>query len=154
AMPQVVDKTTVTAGYTLVPLDASVVPHWGEIGAGKAFKDAETFAGERCAMLACPKGYGGNWEGDEGVSPGEPWAQEGGKGVSAAGDQFFDPAYTMSKRLGFPMPFALDYCYNAYLGIDLPCAGGADGGAPADDAGGGAVDAAMRPDGAARDGAS
>jgi hypothetical protein len=144
AMPTVVSNTTVMAGYNLVELLGSVWPHIHDIGPGKAFQSAINYQGERCAMFTCPTQFGGNWEGNEGTSPGEPWAQPGGNGVSADGDQFFDPAYTMSKRLNFPAPFSLNYCYNPYLGIADTCVGAAsDGGAPLDLAG--AVSDAGRP---------
>ncbi len=136
AMPMVVSNTTVMAGYNLVELLTSVWPHIHDIGAGKAFQSAIDYQGERCAMFNCPKQFGGNWEGNEGTSPGEPWAQPGGNGVNADGDQFFDPAYTMSQRLNFPAPFSLNYCYNPYLGIADTCAASSsDGGATADLAG-------------------
>lgn len=133
AMPTIVDGTTVKAGYNLVELLTSVWPHIDEIGAGKAFQAAMNYTGERCAMFTCPMNFGGNWEGNEGTSPGEPWAQDPGNGASATGDQFFDPAFTMSKRVTFPMPFSLTYCYNPYLGISDTCADAEpDGGAPLD----------------------
>ncbi|HZS37897.1 MAG TPA: hypothetical protein VFF06_13765 [Polyangia bacterium] len=136
AMPVVVSGSTVNAGYTLVELLNSVWPHIHDIGAGKTFQAAIDYNGERCAMFTCPKQFGGNWEGNEGVSPGEPWAQVGGNGVSADGDQFFDPAFTMSKRLAFPMPFSLTYCFNPYLGIADTCGDTADdGGVEIPDAG-------------------
>jgi|SRR5579871_5932044 len=122
SMPQVTSGV-VMAGYTLVDNMDVVWPHIHEIGAGKAFKSAVDYGGERCATFACPKQFGGPWEGDEGSSPAEPWAQPGGSGVSADGDQFFDPAYAMSKRLKFPMPFSLDYCWNPYLAITTGCPG-------------------------------
>jgi len=150
-MPQVVSMTTVKSGYRLVELLTSVWPHIHEIGAGKAFLSAIDYAGERCAMFTCPTQFGGNWEGNEGQSPGEPWAQAGGNGVSADGDQFFDPAYTMSKRLGFPQPFSLDYCFNPYLAIADSCADLAlpDGGTSTD--AGSSLDGGILSDGGAHD---
>jgi hypothetical protein len=150
-MPQVVSMTTVKSGYRLVELLTSVWPHIHEIGAGKAFLSAIDYAGERCAMFTCPTQFGGNWEGNEGQSPGEPWAQAGGNGVSADGDQFFDPAYTMSKRLGFPQPFSLDYCFNPYLAIADSCADVAlpDGGTSTD--AGSSLDGGILSDGGAHD---
>jgi hypothetical protein len=121
AMPQVIDGTTVDAGYTLVDLQTSIWPHIHEIGPGKAFQAPMDYQGERCVDFNCPKGFGGNWEGNEGESPGEPWAQPAGSGANAVGDQFFDPAYTMYMRLKFPDPFSLDYCYNPYLSIADTC---------------------------------
>ena len=92
-----------------------------EIGGNKAFQSAIDFTGERCASYTCPTQFGGAWNGDEGTPPGEPWAQSGGNGVNAVGDQFFDPAYTMSKRLLLPQPFSTSYCYNPYLGVPDGC---------------------------------
>ncbi len=150
-----VQSGSVMAGYNLVELAGSVWPHIHEIGGGKAFKDAIDYRGERCGMglPACPTMFGGDWEGDEGASPGEPWAQPGGSGVSADGDQFFDPAYTMSKRLKFPPPFSLEYCWNPYVGVVTGCASDTPdmAGAPVDagmaahgdDGGGAGADGAM-----------
>jgi hypothetical protein len=95
--------------------------HIREIGPGKAFKNAIDFEGDRCDVFACPKQFGGAFNGDDGSPPGFPWAQDGGPGASATGSQFFDPAYTMSKRLSFPQPFSLDYCFNPYLAIADSC---------------------------------
>jgi hypothetical protein len=120
-MPAVTDGATTRAGYAMVDLETSLWAHIHEIGPGKAFKSAMDFTGERCDVLSCPKQFGGACEGNDGESPGFPWAQEGGAGVSATGSQFFDPAYTMSKRLTFPQPFSLDYCFNPYLSIADSC---------------------------------
>jgi hypothetical protein len=130
-MPIVADGRTVYAGYQMVELLTSVWPHIHEIGPGKAFLSAIDYQGERCAQFDCPKQFGGAWEGNEGQSPAEPWGQPPGAGVNAVGDQFFDPAYTMSKRLTFPEPFSLDYCFNPYLGIADTCTP-PDAGTPAD----------------------
>ena len=134
AMPLVADGRTVEAGVRLVDLWTSVWPHLRELGPGRAFASAIDYQGERCARFACPTQFGGAWEGNEGQPPAEPWAQPGGNGVTAIGDQFFDPAYTMSKRLTFPQPYSLDYCFNQYLGVPDSC-DGADAG-PAEDGGG------------------
>ena len=132
AMPVVASGRTVDAGYNLVELLTSVWPHIHEIGPGKAFLSAIDYQGERCGQFDCPTQFGGAWEGNEGQSPGEPWAQPGGAGVNAVGDQFFDPAYTMSKRLTFPEPFSLDYCFNPFLNIADSCAAVPDAGTPPD----------------------
>ncbi len=120
-MPTIVSGAATPAGYALVDLRATVWPHIHEIGAGHAFKSAIDYQGARCNQYACPTQFGGDWNGDNGTSPGEPWVQEGGPGSPATGEQFFDPAYAFSKRLGFPQPFALVYCYNPYLGVDDSC---------------------------------
>lgn len=136
AMPLWVSNQAVQAGYAMVELYTSMWQHIYEIGPGKAFKNAIDYEGERCSMFECPKQFGGAFQGNQGQSPGMPWAQEGGAGVDATGDQFFDPAYTMSKRLSFPQPFSLTYCHNPYLGITGQCPDDADAGAGGGGAGG------------------
>jgi MYXO-CTERM domain-containing protein len=121
AQPVVADGKAVDAGYAMVEIFTSFWARRSEIGPGKTFKDAVDYAGDRCNVLACPKAFGGAFMGDGGESPSGPWNQEGGAGVTAVGSQFFDPAYTMSKRLGFPEPFSLDYCHNPYVGISDKC---------------------------------
>jgi hypothetical protein len=127
-MPTVIDGKTVDAGYKLLPLETTMWAHIHESGLGKAFQSLIDFEGERCGTLSCPKQFGGVFEGNEGTSPGEPWAQEGGNGVKPVGDQFFDPAYTMSQRLSFLAPFSLDYCWNPFVGITSGCGDEPDAG--------------------------
>jgi hypothetical protein len=121
AMPVVVKGKVVEAGYVLTEIFTTFWARRASIGAGSTFKNAIDFAGERCDVLACPKQFGGAFMGNGGESPSGPWNQEGGAGVAANGDQFFDPAFTMQKRLAFPAPFSLDYCHNPYLSITDKC---------------------------------
>jgi len=119
--PIVVDGKAVDAGYALVEIFTSFWARRSEVGPGKTFKSVVDFTGERCTVLACPKQFGGAFMGDGGESPSGPWNQEAGAGVSGRGAQFFDPAYTMAKRLAFAQPFALEYCHNPYVGIVDAC---------------------------------
>ncbi|MBX3188828.1 MAG: hypothetical protein KF819_17550 [Labilithrix sp.] len=121
AMPAVARGKVVEAGYVLTEMLTSFWSRRTSVGPGNTFKDLIDFNGERCDVLACPKQFGGAFMGDGGTSPSGPWNQEGGAGVSAKGSQFFDPAFTMQKRLTFPAPFSLDYCHNPYLSIPDTC---------------------------------
>jgi hypothetical protein len=120
--PTITKNSTATVGYALEEIYTSFWARRTEVGAGKAFKNLVDFAGERCNVLACPKQFGGAFMGDRGDSPSGPWDQEAGKGTTGNGSQFFDPAFTMSKRLTFAPGFSLDYCHNPYLGIVDQCA--------------------------------
>ncbi len=131
--PVVVKDQVVEVGYAMEEIATTFWAHRTEVGPGKTFASLVDFEGERCDVLACPKQFGGAFIGDRGESPSGPWNQEGGAGVGAVGSQFFDPAYTMSKRLSFPAPFSLDYCHNPYVGIAQKCAD--DAAKPATDAG-------------------
>jgi len=122
AKPLVQDNQVIDAGYALEEIYTTFWAHRTEVGKGKAFKQAVDYTGSRCATLACPKQFGGAFDGDEGESPSGPWNQESGPGVDGNGGQFFDPAFTMSKRLTFPQPYSLDYCHNPYVGIVDACA--------------------------------
>ncbi len=115
--PAVADGQSVETGYALVEILDTFWARRAEVGWDKPFLSVVSFTGERCDVLACPKEFGGPFMGDEGDAPSGPWNQEGGVGVSGNGSQFFDPAYTMSRRLTFPTPYALDYCHNPYVGV-------------------------------------
>jgi hypothetical protein len=121
AEPVVLDGKAVEAGYAMVEILTSFWARKSEVGPGKTYKELVDFDGERCDVLACPKQFGGPLMGDEGDSPSFPWNQASGPGVDATGDQFFDPAFTMSRRLTFPQPIALEYCHNPYVGIVAGC---------------------------------
>lgn len=120
--PTITKNQTATVGYALEEIYTSFWARRAEVGPGKAFKSLVDFDGERCNVLACPKQFGGAFQGDRGESPSGPWNQEPGKGTTGNGSQFFDPAFTMSKRLTFASGFSLDYCHNPYLGIVDQCA--------------------------------
>lgn len=122
AAPTVTKGQSVQAGYALEEIYTSFWSRRTDVGAGKTFKSLIDFAGERCNVLACPKQFGGPFMGNRGDSPSGPWDQEAGAGTTGNGSQFFDPAFTMSKRLTFPAPFSLDYCHNPYVGIVDQCA--------------------------------
>ncbi len=121
AQPIVVDGKAVDAGYAMVEMLTSFWARRTEVGPGKTFKALIDFTGERCGVLPCPKQFGGAFMGDGGESPSGPWNQEAGAGVKGNGSQFFDPAYTMKKRLTFAEPYSLHYCHNPYVGIDDKC---------------------------------
>jgi hypothetical protein len=52
-----------------------------------------------------------------GESAEAPWGQSPGKGVKGLGEAFYDPAFTLSRRLKFAAPYSLSYEYNPYLGV-------------------------------------
>lgn len=131
--PVVAKDQVVEVGYAMQEIATTFWAHRTEVGPGKTFASLVDFEGERCNVLACPKQFGGAFVGNRGESPSGPWNQEGGAGVSATGSQFFDPAYTMSKRLTFPAPFSLEYCHDPYVGIAEKCPD--DAAKPAADAG-------------------
>lgn len=120
--PSITKGQTATVGYAMDEILTSFWARRTEVGEGKTFASLIDFAGERCNVLSCPKQFGGAFMGNRGDSPSGPWNQEAGAGTKGAGSQFFDPAYTMSKRLTFGATFALDYCHNPYVGIVDECA--------------------------------
>jgi hypothetical protein len=120
--PTITKGQTATVGYALEEIFTSFWARRTEVGEGKAFASLIDFTGERCNVLACPKQFGGAFMGNRGSSPSGPWNQEAGAGTKGNGSQFFDPAFTMSKRLTFPTGFSTDYCHNPYLGIVDTCA--------------------------------
>ncbi len=115
------DREVVDAGYDLVPIESTLWARRTEIGRGRVYASAQSYDGSRCrapdAGITCPRGYGGDFEGDEGTSPGAMWAQEGGNPSLPRGEVFFDPAYAMSRRLSFRAPFSLTYSHNPYAGV-------------------------------------
>lgn len=131
--PAITKGQVAVVGYAMEEIATTFWARRKEVGPGKTFASLVDFAGERCDVLACPTQFGGAFVGDRGESPSGPWNQEGGAGVTATGSQFFDPAFTMSKRLGFPVPPSLDYCHNPYVGVVATCA--SDAPEPAADAG-------------------
>jgi MYXO-CTERM domain-containing protein len=141
------DREVVDAGYDLVPIESTLWARRMEIGRGRIYGSAINYDGSRCradAGIACPRGFGGAFEGDEGDSPGAMWAQEGGNPSLPTGEVFFDPAYAMSRRLRFPAPFSLTYTVDPYAGVGSLAAmtpgticeadAGTDAGADASDA--------------------
>jgi hypothetical protein len=120
--PTITKGQTATVGYALEEILTSFWARRTEVGDGKTFKNLVDFEGERCNVLTCPKQFGGAFMGDRGSSPSGPWDQAAGAGAKGQGSQFFDPAYTMSKRLTFPTGLSLDYCHNPYVGIVDQCA--------------------------------
>src|SRR5436190_1806491 len=70
------------------------------------------------ARFRCPRGIGRELNPRTGrSSTGMPWEGGGGKGVRSRGDAFFDPAFTLARRLRFAAPFSTEYLYNPYLGV-------------------------------------
>ncbi len=105
-------------GYALVEIGEQVWPRARDAGALRVFATRMDFRGERCTEYDCPRGIGAVLASAVGHgSTGMPWEEGPGKGVSKAGDPFFDPAYTLGRRLRFPAPFAIDYSFNPYLGV-------------------------------------
>jgi hypothetical protein len=121
--PSIVPNQAVEVGYALVEILTTFWARRTEVGAGKTYGSLVDFTGERCDVLTCPKQFGGPFMGDQGELPSGPWNQVGGAGVTGNGSQFFDPAWTMFRRLTMPKPYALDYCHNPYVGIVAKCAG-------------------------------
>jgi MYXO-CTERM domain-containing protein len=150
-----------TAGYDLVNIESTLWAHRTEIGPGRVYATAIDYDGSRCASdagLSCPRGFGGNFEGDEGSPPGAMWAQSGGNPSLPDGEVFFDPAYAMSRRLSIPAPLSLTYVFDPYVGIGSlePARSGTVCDAPVDAGADAAVDAATEagdgsPDAADRD---
>ncbi len=135
-----------TAGYDLVSIESTLWAHRNEIGPGRVYGAAIDYNGSRCgsvAALTCPRGFGGNFEGDNGSPPGAMWAQPGGNPSLPDGEVFFDPAYAMSRRLAFPSPMSLNYVFDPYVGIGslAPVASGTVCSGAVDDAG--VLDAAV-----------
>lgn len=116
AMTPVTGVAQQVVGYDLVEMATSL---WAQGASADAFSRVMTFAGERCGSVpgwTCPRSVGAIFAG-QGGSAEAPWAQTPGRGVNALGEQFFDPALTMSRRLSFASPVSLDYSWNPYLGI-------------------------------------
>ena len=108
-----VDKQYV--GYELVELSST---WWAHARSHQTFSYFRDYHGERCASSGwdCPRDVGGAVAGDADACA-TPWSQSPGRGVSSVGDTFFDPAFTMSRRLHWRAPFALDYAWNPFVGI-------------------------------------
>ena len=107
-----------TRGYALVEMGTTL---WAHRGDPRTCGRRIDYLGERCATPSwhCPHGLGafladGSPHGDGAELP---WGQTPGKGAAALGEQFFDPALTLGRRLRFAAPYALDYEFNPFLGI-------------------------------------
>jgi hypothetical protein len=106
-----------TRRYALREIRGSL---WLHLRDRATFGDAFDYAGDRCSIagVRCPHGIGRSFAcGAERGDADAPWAQTPGRGGHATGDQFFDPAGTLDRRLKFPRPYALEYSFNPYLGI-------------------------------------
>ncbi len=105
-------------GYALVEIGESLWKHVHETGPHATFADTTSFRGDRCGRFRCPSGIGGMLAAAAGHgSTGALWIESSGRGVRARGEAFFDPAYTLSRRLRFPAPFSTEYRWNPYLGV-------------------------------------
>jgi len=105
-------------GYALVEIGESLWRHARELGPHATFAKTMSFDGDRCRLFRCPTGIGSVLAAATGhASTGALWEESSGRGVRARGEAFFDPAYTLSRRLRFAAPFSLDYEWNPYLGI-------------------------------------
>jgi hypothetical protein len=114
--PRSLDDRSV--GYALLEIGDTLWQHARAAGPHLTFASLIDFHGERCDRYDCPRGIGGLLAPARGHgSTGMPWEEGGGRGVKQRGDAFFDPAYTLSRRLRFPAPFATEYVFNPYLGI-------------------------------------
>ncbi len=116
AVPRSLDDRDV--GYALVEIGDTLWQHARAAGPHLTFASLIDFHGERCAEYDCPRGIGGVLAPQAGHdTTGMPWEEGGGRGVKSHGDAFFDPAFTLDKRLRFPHPFSTKYLFNPYLGI-------------------------------------
>jgi hypothetical protein len=98
-------------GYALQEIGETLWPraHPG----GRVFSSALDFHGARCARFHCPTRVGALLAAAAGHgTTGPPWQESPGRGVRAVGEAFFDPAYTLSRRLRFAAPFSVDYVWN------------------------------------------
>jgi hypothetical protein len=105
-------------GYTLVELESTWWKHAADPAMYAKWGD---YAGERCGTPGwrCPRNIGRALAA-AGHQVASPWGQSTGHGVRAIGDTFFDPAFTISRRLTFYEPFSLAYVWNPYVGITAP----------------------------------
>jgi hypothetical protein len=108
-------------GYALVEIEDTLWKHAHEAGPHATFSSLMDFHGERCGRYLCPRAIGRELAPAKGHgSTGMPWEERPGRGVHARGDHFFDPAFTLARRLRFPGAFSTDYLYNPYLGVGEP----------------------------------
>jgi hypothetical protein len=105
-------------GYALADMATTVWPRAHDVGAHRVFASTFDFHGARCARFDCPRAIGDELAPAPGHgSTGLSWSEGPGKGVSARGEAFFDPAWALSRRLRFGAPFSTEYRYNPYLGV-------------------------------------
>jgi hypothetical protein len=105
-------------GYALVEVGDTLWVHARSAGPHATFASLIDFRGERCREFECPRGIGGVLAAARGHgSTGMPWEEGGGRGVHARGSAFFDPAFTLARRLRFAAPFSTEYLFNPYLGV-------------------------------------
>jgi hypothetical protein len=111
------DPTLATqeVGYELVEISST---WWAHAQDPAVFVRWRDFRGERCGTPGwrCPR-HVGRGLGGIGESVASPWGQSPGEGADAVGDTFFDPAFTLAKRLEWEPPYSLDYTFNPYIGI-------------------------------------
>lgn len=109
-------------GYALVEVGDSLWGHARDIGrdagGGTTFSSAMDFAGARCGVYPCPRGIGRVLAAAPGHgTTGLPWEERSGRGGTVRGEHFFDPAWTLGRRLRFPAPYSTDYLWNPYLAV-------------------------------------
>ena len=116
-VPRSIDDRNV--GYALEEIGDTLWAHAHDKGPHATFASLMSFEGERCGPLfICPRAFGAVLSSRRGHgSTGMPWEEGSGRGMSRRGEAFFDPAYTLSRRLAFPAPFATNYVYNPYLSV-------------------------------------
>jgi hypothetical protein len=106
-------------GYALVEMGDTLWAHRGD----DTYARRIDYHGPRCkeGRWHCPRGIGASFTNDQGDGTAEaPWGQTPGRGARGLGEQFFDPATTMKKRLALAPPYSLDYTWNPYVGIAPP----------------------------------
>jgi hypothetical protein len=112
--------STQSCGYALTEIATSLWPRRSE---GQTFAQKIDYRGERCdePSWSCPRGLGKRFTiATDGEGAEAPWAQTPGRGSLMLGEQFFDPAATLARRLTFADAYSLDYAYNPYIGIGEP----------------------------------
>lgn len=105
-------------GYALVEVGDSLWEHIRDEGHGATFSSRMDYAGARCDRYLCPRGIGRELAAAVGhATTGFPWEETSGRGGTARGEHFFDPAWTLGRRLRFPAPYSTDYQWNPYLAV-------------------------------------
>ncbi|MBP7296233.1 MAG: hypothetical protein KBB56_09255 [Acidobacteria bacterium] len=109
-------------GYELLPIRDQ---WWARTNqAGRMFADYYTYApyGERPGIAGrqIPRAFLGREMGANMAKPFWGWHDDltRRKKVLATGQWALDPAYSISRALTMPQPFAVDYIHNPYLGFD------------------------------------
>jgi hypothetical protein len=105
-------------GYALVEIGATLWPRAQVSTPNATFASLADFRGARCGKYLCPRSIGSLLAASIGHGTTRMvWQESPGRGADQPGEAFFDPAYTLSRRLRFPPPFSVEYTFNPYLGV-------------------------------------